>query len=367
MTLLVYPDWVDALHHDKGSEEKLQLLWFEPNQQQAVREQWLALWDQIPFDKHFHSLCRERIVRSTPLALGPSRFRRLSMTENNWVVLLDPDFPETPWISLSGMIPSLLWIRGATTMSALLEKLAPYLRSDRPGLLELPKTLRLYKSIALEDPSIVTRVVQEFEPWFDDACWQNAHTEDPWDSVQGKVNMVRLQIEKEEAERQHPGRFPTTGFRSLWSQSILLIQQLPFDAWVFELRYAPAQDADVLQGLEEAIGFKLPVDDLPVDIVASLLRDSHADPEKVEESCRNDDAAALAKLSLDLGEPTSFALLEYWLKQHLHNENMLRDLCNLALYHQFDSLLFEVALSLPPTSSLRSELEHMLRPQEGTP
>ena len=357
------PSWIASLREDAELGEALELSWLDPEQQRAIREQWLQVWDQVPFDDEFHARCRERVERSVPLAVGPCRYRRSSGSECALVVLHDPSRPRTPWVSLSNAMPSALWIRGGTTGSELRDRLAPYVERERGSLAELPRTLRVFKPIQVDDPSVVTRAVEAFDLWMDDASWANGHADDPWIDLEDDVGMMQLHFARERARQEHHGRFPSTGFRSLWSRSAMTIQQLPFGAWVFELRYAPADDAETLRELEDGLGTTLPAHDLPVDLVASILRDVSADPRRVDELCEDAPEAMLAKISCEPAEPTSFALMERWMERSAGDEELGPSLAELASGHRFESLLFELALLRSADDELRQGLEDFLRPR----
>lgn len=356
------PDWIERLQGD-GPADALELTWLEPAEQRSLREQWLAIWDQVPYGEEFHAKCKARIERSIPLAVGPRRYRRLSMTENSLVLLHDPQRPEIPWVSLSIALPSALWIPGATTPDALLERLAPYLGTQRPSITALPRTLRVFKPMNVEDRSVVVRAMDALELWMDDATWENGHDDDPWIDVEPNPGMLRLQVLRDQAQQESPGRFPSTGFRSLWSHSILLIEQVPFGGWIFELHYTPVDDPQLLEDLEADLGIELPARDLPVDLAASLLREASMRPDLVDELCETEAEAALAKVSIEPAEPTSFALLEGWLERSAGDEGMLAQLAELVSGHRFDALLFELALRCPADSPLRADLESFLRPE----
>lgn len=357
------PSWIAELRDDAELCEALGLTWLDQEQQQAVRGQWLELWDQVPFDEGFHARCRERVERSVPLAVGVARYRRLSGSECALALLHDPSRPRTPWVSLSNAMPSALWIRGATTGPELRRRLAPYLEAERGSLLELSRTLRVFKPIQLEDPSVVTRTVEAFDLWMDDTSWANGSVDDPWVGLEDDAGMMRLHFARERAQEQHHGSFPATSFRSLWSRSAMTIRQLPFGAWVFELRYTPADDAETLHELEDLLGTKLPAYDLPVDLIASLLRDVSADPQTVDELCEEAPEAMLAKISCEAAEPTSFALMERWMGRSAADGQLASSLAELASGHRFDALLFDQALSRSPDDELRRNLEDYLRPQ----
>jgi len=357
------PEWIERLQGD-GPADALELTWLEPAEQQSLREQWLAIWDQVPYGDEFHAQCKARVERSIPLAVGPRRYRRLSMTENSLVLLHDPERPEVPWVSLSIALPSALWIPGGTTPDTLHERLAPYLGTQRPGIAALSRTIRVFKPISVEERGVIIRAMEALELWMDDATWENGHDDDPWTDVEPNPGMLRLQVLRDRAQQENPGRFPSTGLRSLWSHSILIIEQVPFGGWIFELHYTPVDDSQTLRELETTLGIELPARDLPVDLAASLLREGSILPAVVDELCETETEAALAKVSIEPAEPTSFALLEGWLERSADEEDLLTQLAELASGHRFDALLFELALGRPADSPLRADLELFLRPTQ---
>ena len=107
----------------------------------------------------------------------------------------------------------------------------------------------------------------------------------------------------------------------------------------------------------------LPAHDLPVDLVASILRDVSADPRRVDELCEDAPEAMLAKISCEPAEPTSFALMERWMERSAGDEELGPSLAELASGHRFESLLFEPALLRSADDELRQGLEDFLRPR----
>ena len=357
------PSWLAELRDDPELSEALELTWLDEEQSPEVRSRFLETWDQIPFVEGFHQACRARLERSVPLAIGTRRYRRLSRSECALVLLLDPERPEQPWVGLSRAMPPALWVRGAPTGPGLRRRLAPYLVPQPPPLAELGRTLRIAKPIEVDDPSLVTRVIEGYEPWMDDATWASGHADDPWADLEPELDMLTMHVMRQRSLEEHPGRFPSTGFRSLWSRSAMIIQRMPSRGWVFELRYQPADDAQTLRELEAQLGEALPAHDLPVDLVASILRGGTLLPQEVDRHCEDDPQAMHAKVSTEPAEPTSFALLERWMQRSHDDPGLLPALAELASGHGFDALLFELALRLPPDDALRRELEDVLRPQ----
>ncbi len=357
------PEWHTTLQTDNQLNESLNLVWLDAEEQQSMQRNSLLIWDDISLENEFTATCRERLQRSLPVALGLSRFRLLSQVESQLVLFFDPEAPDVPWVSLSAALPSVLWIKGASTASLLQERLEPYLQAERPNMVSFEKVVRLLKPIQVEDPAVVCQVVESLEPWMDDASWQNGNLEDPWTTIGDNPSLLSLHAYKDRAANQHQGRFSSTSFRSLWSRSVLTIEQLPLHSWVFEVRYNPVKHSEEMERLEEALGCPFPLRDVPLDLVASLLREGVVTSKELREQAWSDPYAAVSLISLEPGEPSSFALLEHWMEQHRNDEDMLRDWVDFASRHNFRSLLFEAALSLPPGSSLRRELEEFVRPQ----
>lgn len=71
-TNLSLPPWVSRLRNDADLNSSLELTWLDPNARDALREQWLGVWNQVPYEEGFHAECRQRLARCVPLAVTMS-------------------------------------------------------------------------------------------------------------------------------------------------------------------------------------------------------------------------------------------------------------------------------------------------------
>jgi hypothetical protein len=166
---------------------------------------------------------------------------------------------------------------------------------------------------------------------------------------------------------QEPGRFPSISFRTLWSRSILRVEQHPLGLWVFDARYDPAGDARAVARLGgTAPGTGLP-SDLPVDVAASLVRNASFTRESIAETEKTQplepfDLSVLC--ALDPGEATTVARLRAAIDAWADDEERFGGLLQLMSAYGYAALLFEAAARLP-AGDLRERLLTYLRPDDG--
>lgn len=260
------PTWLSDL-----PTSELGLTQLADDEREQTRELWRSTWEQVPFGETFSEACAQRIERCVPLFAGPVRHRRLGKHAAQLIVVHDPAHPNEAWLSLSHAMPSLTWAPGGSSRAQLAAALARYTVDGAPDRLELGGHQRVLKTIDVDDPSVVLRAIEGYELWIDDAAWGSAHVEDPWADQPADPNMMMLSIIMQRAGEQHPQRAYATSMRTLWSRSILTIEEHPFGLWVFDLRYAPAADeraTEIATVMDNTERFGA----LPADLVASLLR-----------------------------------------------------------------------------------------------
>jgi hypothetical protein len=360
------PSWVGALRAAPEAVRDLGLRWLEPADSATLRQRWLEIWNQIPFDEQFQAACRSRLERCLPVALGVERARRLSGQASELVLIHDPAFPDAAFASFSDRLPPLLWAQAMPTPQRLTSSLAAYLGQPTPTA-ALPRVVRLVKLIEVDGREVIERAIEQLEPWLDDAAWCSAFDDDPWPADMAKASLVQRAAQQREVFQEDPRRFPAISYRTLWSRSVLRIERHPFGLWVFELRYRPATDVGAIAGISEVVGVRLP-DDLPVDLAASLLRGGTAgrvDVERALESpeARPGDISYLAALAP--GEATTCDVLQKWFARFGDDEKALAPLADIASAYQHDRLLFELALTAP--EALRKNLVDSLRPKPLEP
>lgn len=356
--------WETVIRADEELVRELQLEWLEQGEGEALRSFWLETWNQVPYDEVYHSRCRERLLRSIPVARGITRSRFLSGNRIQMCLVLDPEEPEVPWISLASAIPPLFWARGGANPADLRKALEPYLVEHPLKRISLPRVVRLASPLEMNDPLVIRDSVEKLELWMDDRLWHSSFDDDPWVGIDGNMSMIDQTQILREVTQEHPGRFPSMSFRTLWSRAILTIEQHPKGVWVFELRYVPAGNAGTIERNNELTRQRLP-HDLPVDLAASLLRAPCYSLNQIEE-LRDAGEHPIALLALKAAiEPSELAIdreMRAVAKTLEDDEGALGDLIDLAYAYQHDRFVFE--LTMNSKGALKEDLEALLcRPQ----
>jgi len=358
----VLPPWVDALRADDDLTAALGLVWHDAAEQERRRAEWQVAWSQVHYDDDFDRRCADRIARAVPLAGGPVRTRRIGRVVTRMVLVFDPDDPEHLYVSLCDVLPAVLWARAGTTADEVRAALRGYLVDSPTPVAELPCTLRVVKRLAPElDHAMHRRIVEAHELWLDDAPWGSWYDDDPWPEESATPGMSLLHAMLERTLRDHGGRFPAVSYRSLWSRSVLRVERHPFDLWVFELRYAPARDAAAMIRINELLGARFPVD-LPVDLMASLLRDDSLTRLELDEALTRGPwlPLDLAMLSaLEPGEATTLEALRRGFDQLAGDIDRVWALAEIAVQYRYEALLFELAATTTDPE-LRASLDAFL-------
>ena len=363
MTSRDLPRWVGALRRDDDLREALGLEWLDAAEQERRRQDWLETWSQIPYDDHFRAVCARRLERAVPLADGPERTRRIGRQRCRMTLVLDPEDADHIHVSLSEVMPAVLWARAEPTAAGLRGAMRTYLAGSRGEAVERSRVTRLIKHLPQSvDHALLRRFVETQELWLDDAPWGSWYDRDPWPELDTALGLVDLHAGFESALRQHGGRFPALSFRSLWSRGFLRFEQHPFGIWVFDLRYAPAGDAAAVTQVNELLDARFPLD-LPVDLLAALLRESTFFRSSLDERMARGqwhpyNAAALC--ALEPGEATTTRALRQWLEEHADDAEIVGALSDIAAEYQHDALLFELAATTAHPG-LRASLVERIR------
>lgn len=358
------PDQILSLRADEALRA-LDLQWFDEGEREFVRIDWLEIWQQIPFDDPFHSDCAARLERCVPLARGTARQRRLSGTTNELVLVYDPQFPEAVFINLSHAMPSRLWLMVEANGQAVVEATRPYL-VEICSMAELGRTIRLAKFVDLEDLQTLENALVGFELWLDDATWGSDFNDDPWRSQEGSMSMIDQTIWLRDTASQHPNRFPSKSFRTLWSRSVLTVEQHNMGAWVFELHYRPVAESEAVAFVNEITQSRLPLD-LPIDLAASLLRGRNVGHELLADFDARNEALwdrLMIRCALDNGEPTTVATLRAEMLANADDIDMLGGIADLAAAYHHYGLLFELAQQTAGTA-LGDDIRGFLSPAPG--
>jgi hypothetical protein len=283
--------WLDGLRQDETLARQLGLDWLGEEQGRLWSEQWKTSWAAAPWEPQFVERGLNLPERCRVVAQGPTRQRRTSAGGSILLLVHDPERDELALLPSTAFPPFGMPYAGRTPAS-LRAAFADYAREPW-AVPSLPRTLRVLKPLEIESVDIVLHTIEGTEPWMDDGLWGSAHDGDPYDELPAQPGPVDLMLIGRRALEQHPGRPPTWSMRSLWSRSVLRIEQHPYGLWVFEVRYQPVQtDLQAPERLTSSLAFP---PDLPVDVLPSLLRGETLVP------------SALELLSLQ-GEPDPFYL-----------------------------------------------------------
>jgi hypothetical protein len=283
------------------------------------------------------------------------------------VLVQDPAEPEEVFASLSHALPSMLWIPCGSAPKDVLRALGPYLVDEDPALMDLPCSLRVVKT-DISSLEVVENAVEALELWLDDTVWANSFDDDPWRSREGQLNMLEQARMLRWVREDSPTRFESLSWRSLWSRSVLRVEKHPLGMWVFDLRYAPAQENKAMDFLNELMKSRLPRD-LPIDLAASILRGSMLTDAYVQDlRARGERVMEQAAITcaLEPAEMTSFETLRRLVQENRGNEEVLRDLAQVASAYRHDAVLFEI-MALTEGMPLGDELGQFLAPPRTPP
>jgi hypothetical protein len=353
------PSWLGKLQDDKKCLAELGLRPLDAEERDQTRELWRSTWNQVPFSEAFHEVCAERLERCVPLFEGPLRHRRIGKAGSRLVVVHDPIQPGSAWLSLSHALPPLGWAFGGTTLEELSSAVACYTPADAPPALALPRRARIVKQMELSSMDVIKSSIEGLELWVDDAAWGSAFLDDPWQSLEPDAGMMMLSLHMRRVLEQHPGRRPSLSFRTLWSRSIITVEQHPFNFWVFDLRYRPCSDRRAIELLAgDEPGARLPPD-LPVDVAASLLRGNSTTRESIELN-ELDPFHLAALVAIDPGEATTTEMLRRAMVEW-DGQDRINGLLEILGAYGLSALQFEVAASTKD-ERLREALREHLAP-----
>ncbi len=351
------PPWLGKLQDDKKSLAALGLRPLDAEERDQTRELWRSTWNQVPFGEPFHDVCADRIERCVPLFEGPLRHRRIGKAGSRLVVVHDPAEPSSAWLSLSHAMPPLGWAFGGTTPEELSRAVARYTPAEAPDAISFPRHERLVKQMQIDGIDVIKNAIEGLELWVDDAAWGSAFLDDPWQSLEPDAGMMMLSLHMRRVLDQHPGRRPSLSFRTLWSRSIITIEQHPFDFWVFDLRYHPCPDQRAVEMLAgDEPGARLPPD-LPVDVAASLLRGNSTTRESIELS-ELDPFHLAALVAIDPGEATTTEALRRAMREW-DGEDRIGGLMEILSAYELSALQFETVATTKEERLRESLLAHL--------
>lgn len=285
--------------------------WIEPDVRGRITELLVEGWNQFPFDDAYQADGVARIERCTPLWLGPTRTVRLTQNERSMVILADPEHPAMLFAALGPNLPPELWPSAEASSAGLIRDLEGYVaRPFRSGH-ELTKRLRVYRGsledIGLESLDHLANVIAHGEQWTDGAAtWKNGCLTDPWPDDPSGESMLTLRVIHDDASAQYDGRRPSISMRTLWSRSILRLEQERWGSVVFELVWDPVPPPKVPHRFANDFP-----QDMPADLLASLLRGSSLTPGGLARMRAEELSpfAAMVTCVLEPASPTTFQLL----------------------------------------------------------
>lgn len=359
---MTLPSYAEKLRADLEREDT-RFRWIDPEARAGVTHALAEGFDEFQFESDFQERGQARIARSVPLFHGPSRTVRLTSEARVSTLLFDPEAPDKVWLALGPNLPPQMWVEAEPTVEGLRRDLGAYL--DRPftSSHRLTRSLRISRGaledLGLENIDHFANVIAHGEKWMDGAAtWKSGCTDDPWPDDTSHASMIQLRVMSDRANEHHAQRRPSISMRTLWSRSVLTIEQGPFDHMVFELRYD-----DAPKTTQRALDDDRVPDCIPVDLLASLLRGSSVMPATFAELKRGTLTPFVGLLAclLEPAETSTFELLRTMVRDPELREPAL----SLASSIGARGVLYELECETTD-ESLRARLaeENTLRPAE---
>lgn len=156
------------LHDDAALAAEIGLEWLSPEIATEWTGLWRSAWASAPWDPGFVERGRDALGRMRIVARLPARARRTSGAGCPLVVV-EEDGHGLALLPGVGFPPSGL-PRFAPTADGLRQALADYARGSAP-VPSLPRTLRIVKSLDLDDVGPILATAEHTEPWMDDGWW----------------------------------------------------------------------------------------------------------------------------------------------------------------------------------------------------
>lgn len=308
------PAWAEALETAFTKNPGAGFEWLPKERADLVPDMLVQGLDLAPYGDEFQEEGRARIRRSVALALGPVRRRRLTDEDRPMVLLFDPEVPDRLFATLGTQFPPQLWPSAEPTLEGVLRDLGPYLSGAWPTRASFARTLRVQRStltaLGVDSIHAFASIMARFEPWLDArATWANASDDDPWPDDPSKHSMIGLRVVSERAQETRRDRRESVTMRTLWSRSYVTIEEGPYESVVVEFRYEPAP---FVANLAAGDGRLLVPEDLPADLLASLIRSGTTTPASLSKAHAElglTPEVAVAWATLAPGESTTHARL----------------------------------------------------------
>ncbi len=360
------PSWASALRTELTEHPDTGFDWLSTEDAAEVTQSLLRGAERSPFTDATHGPGGARIKRSVPLATGPTRTVRLTQTQATAALMFDPQSPERVWLSLGPAFPAELWPSAEPTRDGVLRDLGPYLSSSFKSRPQLRRSLRLKKgsleTIGVGSLEEFAELVARLEPWLDGkATWRSGCDHDPWPEDPSRVAMIMLHVAGDEARRTHPQRNESITMRTLWSRSLLTIEEGPCESIIFDIRYDPAPFVTHLPADD---GHLLVPEDLPVDLLASMIRGATLTMESlnVVREAGLTPYVAFNEALLAPSESTTYATF----RQLLSNPEHRKEAAAIAADFGARGLVYEAACN-EPDPELAAEMLSWIELQPGAP
>lgn len=305
--------WQDDLREALSSTPRLGMTWLAEDKRALVSFGLEQAFEAFPFGEAIQSAGLARIRRVVPLAVGPSRSPRLAEQPQRIVLAFDPEIPDEVVAVFGGNLPPFLWPSAEPTIEGLERALAPYLDPPFRSAHTYSRVLRVgrgsLEALGFASIAELCDVMVGIEWWYDGrARWSSGELDDPWPADPRAASVLELRRIEERAARERPGARPSIALRTLWSRSVLVVEETLYGDVVFEMRYEPAPFVAALPAAKGAL--RLP-EDLPVDLLGALVRAGTLTPAHLDEllATDRDVDTMVALLELRTGEPASFEAL----------------------------------------------------------
>ncbi|MFO0565274.1 MAG: hypothetical protein U0263_06405 [Polyangiaceae bacterium] len=364
---LPLPPWFGDLSADPTLTE-LGIRWLDASERQGVREGSLGVLRAQPGEATWSTRGTERLERCTPLGLAPERKKRLHGEAASTALFFDPERPDQLLLSLGPAMSPLTWAECQATPDELRALFARYFRDDAPSVQRLPKVFRSVVELGDVSREQLESVLSRGHPLLDDAHWYSAHVEDPWPADLGSEGFgfaLRVSAGLRDAEKEHPTRLPSVSRRTLFSRSIVKLEQHPDQIWVVEIRYAPDPNAaTAITWVNEIFRCHFPPD-LPADVVGSgiMLGGHFGLADVAEREARGFDRYAMAaRLALEPTEPATQLALRMAIERVADVPDELEYLVNVAAKYRHLGSVAEIALRVAG-SDLGDAILEYLRPE----
>lgn len=263
------PPWFDSLQAELAASDDLQFSAIAPENRAPFTALTEEAWARFPYGDSFQQAGADRLRRATPLFYGFERTPRLSDRTQAAVLYADPEVEGRVLLGLGVGFPPSLWPSSEPNLAAMRRAFGGYLRANAVSAQRFSRIVRVakgsFEDLGVEGLDQLLSFLQGTEWWLDSqAVWRNATLDDPWPQDLSSASMLDLRVIAERSAETRDDRQPSVAMRTVWSQSVLVLEASRYGGVVMELRYEPAMHEPV----SELVG--LP--DLPADLYASLLR-----------------------------------------------------------------------------------------------